>query len=115
MQSLCAYKRWSFVCFLMIRRPPRSTRTDTLFPYTTLFRSTPCGMVVVLEGGLRRGSGQQQQDEHQVGNGWAGRQGERMHDQLHGARPVAMNVQAGTTTRAKLGRASGRERGCQYV
>src|SRR3546814_19805783 len=29
--------RWIF--FLMIRRPPRSTRTDTLFPYTTLFRS----------------------------------------------------------------------------
>src|SRR3546814_8122054 len=27
------------LCFLMIRRPPRSTRTDTLFPYTTLFRS----------------------------------------------------------------------------
>src|SRR3546814_10602956 len=30
----------------MIRRPPRSTRTDTLFPYTTLFRSAavrPCG------------------------------------------------------------------------
>src|SRR3546814_15125059 len=26
-------------CFLMRRRPPRSTRTDTLFPYTTLFRS----------------------------------------------------------------------------
>src|SRR3546814_11510172 len=37
--------------FLMIRRPPRSTRTDTLFPYTTLFRSrntwcrcTGCGL-----------------------------------------------------------------------
>src|SRR3546814_4358847 len=29
-----------FFFFLMIRRPPRSTRTDTLFPYTTLFRST---------------------------------------------------------------------------
>src|SRR3546814_16205364 len=29
------------VFFLMIRRPPRSTRTDTLFPYTTLFRSAP--------------------------------------------------------------------------
>src|SRR3546814_13464521 len=27
--------------FLMIRRPPRSTRTDTLFPYTTLSRSKP--------------------------------------------------------------------------
>src|SRR3546814_3208999 len=30
------------VFFLMIRLPPRSTRTDTLFPYTTLFRSR-CG------------------------------------------------------------------------
>src|SRR3546814_10819313 len=30
-----------FFFFLMIRRPPRSTRTDTLFPYTTLFRSSP--------------------------------------------------------------------------
>src|SRR3546814_14893942 len=32
---------YCFRCFffLMIRRPPRSTRTDTLFPYTTLFRS----------------------------------------------------------------------------
>src|SRR3546814_18531251 len=28
-----------FIFFLMIRRPPRSTRTDTLLPYTTLFRS----------------------------------------------------------------------------
>src|SRR3546814_15189482 len=31
------------VFFLMIRRPPRSTRTDTLFPYTTLFRSESAG------------------------------------------------------------------------
>src|SRR3546814_5453486 len=30
---------WLDLFFLMIRRPPRSTRTDTLFPYTTLFRS----------------------------------------------------------------------------
>src|SRR3546814_9030859 len=30
-------------CFLRIRRPPRSTRTDTLFPYTTLFRSRRAG------------------------------------------------------------------------
>src|SRR3546814_18786476 len=30
-----------FLFFLMIRRPPRFTRTDTLFPYTTLFRSLP--------------------------------------------------------------------------
>src|SRR3546814_1280707 len=32
----------------MIRRPPRSTRTDTLFPYTTLFRSRPYSGVNVL-------------------------------------------------------------------
>src|SRR3546814_8873351 len=32
----------------MIRRPPRSTRTDTLFPYTTLFRSPRLGIGLVL-------------------------------------------------------------------
>src|SRR3546814_3989178 len=32
---------WIVFLFLMIRRPPRSTRTDTLLPYTTLFRSVP--------------------------------------------------------------------------
>src|SRR3546814_18187791 len=36
---MCYYACCFF--FLMIRRPPRSTRTDTLFPYTTLFRSDP--------------------------------------------------------------------------
>src|SRR3546814_5821417 len=35
--------------FLMIRRPPRSTRTDTLFPYTTLFRSK--ALSAILTGG----------------------------------------------------------------
>src|SRR3546814_2168419 len=46
-----------FFFFLMIRRPPRSTRTDTLFPYTTLFRSgarldaaRPLNFVRALEG-----------------------------------------------------------------
>src|SRR3546814_15905752 len=34
-----------FFYFLMIRRPPRSTRTDTLFPYTTLFRSANADLV----------------------------------------------------------------------
>src|SRR3546814_11107583 len=36
------------VFFLMIRRPPRSTRTDTLFPYTTLFRSPHPQLVPLL-------------------------------------------------------------------
>src|SRR3546814_6439236 len=38
-------------CFvLMIRRPPRSTRTDTLFPYTTLFRSDVGLVLAIAEG-----------------------------------------------------------------
>src|SRR3546814_15422877 len=57
----------SFVFFfLMIRRPPRSTRTDTLFPYTTLFRS-------------RRGN----------------RLGVDVHDAFHGAAGVCLAVGAG--------------------
>src|SRR3546814_1121535 len=38
----------------MIRRPPRSTRTATLFPYTTLFRSVACELEVDAEVRLRR-------------------------------------------------------------
>src|SRR3546814_5812395 len=41
----------------MIRRPPRSTRTDTLFPYTTLFRSaqigkTACALPIAVEAAI---------------------------------------------------------------
>src|SRR3546814_4118038 len=48
----------------MIRRPPRSTRTDTLFPYTTLFRSvsrtvlTKCGPQIYVAGPARRSARQ---------------------------------------------------------
>src|SRR3546814_20544778 len=45
----------------MIRRPPRSTRTDTLFPYTTLFRSfqRPRAKILDQDIGLRREIGKQ--------------------------------------------------------
>src|SRR3546814_13483306 len=76
----------------MIRRPPRSTRTDTLFPYTTLFRSEvflggaepveQVGVVGVLEleegpllGGLTRVGGVE---------GREGVVGRRVHEGLHG-------------------------------
>src|SRR3546814_1279797 len=39
-----------FIFFLMIRRPPRTTRTDTLFPYTTLWQ--PEGAVEHVERGV---------------------------------------------------------------
>src|SRR3546814_13471228 len=49
--SVCdTVSHFCFFFFLMIRRPPRSTRTDTLVPYTTLFRSVPAGP----QGGLDR-------------------------------------------------------------
>src|SRR3546814_6034723 len=47
----------------MIRRPPRSTRTDTLFPYTTLFRSSWSGTGTP----LRRERGQLVVDRRQPG------------------------------------------------
>src|SRR3546814_11344095 len=50
--------RCSCFFFLMIRRPPRSTRTDTLFPYTTLFRSVTGEVAVVkLDGNATAGTG----------------------------------------------------------
>src|SRR3546814_6365984 len=53
----------SFLFFLMIRRPPRSTRTDTLFPYTTLFRSRGfTHQHPARSDNLSRKSGQRQRD-----------------------------------------------------
>src|SRR3546814_4270722 len=50
----------------MIRRPPRSTRTDTLLPYTTLFRSLDVGNSDGggrrLVGGVARGNGQKDRE-----------------------------------------------------
>src|SRR3546814_19925671 len=49
--------------FLMIRRPPRSTRTDTLFPYTTLFRS-----LEQVPGGHDDAADHRQRREHDHGH-----------------------------------------------
>src|SRR3546814_14815312 len=65
-----------YICtlfFLMIRRPPRSTRTDTLFPYTTLFRSLNPGKTVHMmdihaEKGMQCADCHFAQDSH--GNGY---------------------------------------------
>src|SRR3546814_20143693 len=40
------------IFFLMLRRPPRSTRTYTLFPYTTLFRSVRCRRAQLRQGAV---------------------------------------------------------------
>src|SRR3546814_4487534 len=64
----------------MIRRPPRSTRTDTLFPYTTLFRSA------VGADDARRGGAQFGQDEQK---GFAEREGGVGLDQKARSRQIA--------------------------
>src|SRR3546814_19477860 len=57
------------VFFLMIRRPPRSTRTDTLFPYTTLFRSPEAWVSRVGVGQRDTGVGIQSGHAEQVAAG----------------------------------------------
>src|SRR3546814_11298540 len=119
----------------MIRRPPRSTRTDTLFPYTTLFRS-----LLVLEAAFQKNLDNP--------SPWAGeyqRRGGRfftdnsnfsviqeMQDALYDSPIVdAMAALMGTDqvwlyydqiffregdeVSTEIGRASCRERGCEYV
>src|SRR3546814_10322344 len=54
----------------MIRRPPRSTRTDTLFPYTTLFRSEEAREAV--EPSASAGDERSAEDEQQVPDDAAG-------------------------------------------
>src|SRR3546814_13072009 len=46
------YIRFCSFFFLRIRRPPRATRTDTLFPYTTLFRSGVLGRLAGIDAAL---------------------------------------------------------------
>src|SRR3546814_16253051 len=69
---LCISFSFSVVFFfLMIRRPPRSTRTDTLFPYTTLFRSTALALPEAY-GGLDLGLVELGLIAHQAGRTLSG-------------------------------------------
>src|SRR3546814_16397344 len=122
----------------MLRRPPRSTRTDTLFPYTTLFRSiVPSSHVRMPAVGLNpRRTGLLQalrlmgadivvDREREAGGEPVGDLVVR-HVPLHGIElPVALVpdmidefpllfVAASAPSGCKIGRPSGRARGCQY-
>src|SRR3546814_19637839 len=85
-----------FFFFLMIRRPPRSTRTDTLFPYTTRFRSQADAVDQgrhsrriwadpgpYLSGGCRRGRRCRQFDEQYVERGFDRRRHEYVRSEEH--------------------------------
>src|SRR3546814_11242480 len=102
----------------MIRRPPRSKRTDTLFPYTTLVRSAPApgSDVVALHGG--NGVQRPLQRQREAVGAVLGR---RRSDIVAPVPVLAQDRRdkAGTGVREgredKIGRASCRERVCQYV
>src|SRR3546814_12293258 len=76
--------------FLMIRRPPRSTRTDTFFPYTTLFRSVGAEQAVEAVAGLVRADGGRELGEDAFeGFGLVGLHAQRCDDadRAHGETP----------------------------
>src|SRR3546814_15463009 len=111
----------------MIRRPPRSTRTDTLFPYTTLFRSeqerTP-GAVGQDEEQQAARDGDRAVGERAVGQHrfepWlrdprTEHEQEDRDDAAFGGRPDRLIAERRGRFGAEIGRASCWERVCQYV
>src|SRR3546814_14995637 len=105
----------------MIRRPPRSTRTDTLFPYTTLFRS-------MIDEVLRWAKDNKGEPGKPIPNIDAFGDGEMWDSgmkHLYGMRiEGAVKLPAGSTlfavssndgVRVQIGRATGRGRVCQYT
>src|SRR3546814_15961747 len=96
-----------FVFFLMIRRPPRSTRTDTLFPYTTLFRSkngTGEGFLAVTPDGTK------------YWFDWMAQYGEpKLGEPGPSHSPIWTRKKNVLYATKEIGRASCRERVCQYV
>src|SRR3546814_18370505 len=104
----------------MIRRPPRSTRTDTLFPYTTLFRSPITS--VTREEIDRQGITSAEQllmYLNVAGNGsdnLASNSGIVHEDQRGNNGVSGANLRGqGADATLEIGRASCRERVCQYV
>src|SRR3546814_19945221 len=113
------------VFFLMIRRPPRSTRTDTLFPYTTLFRSAECEALQHAEQNdddRRRDADARRRRNHADAGGCDAHQGDGDEESIFTPEPVAEEAEQhrpqgpeAETDREEIGRASCRERVCQYV
>src|SRR3546814_15392928 len=108
--------------FLMIRRPPRSTRTDTLFPYTTLFRSTFINAerrIQLIRKVIEPRAGMA---DWEVTMALSNALGYPMHydhpsqimDEIARLTPTFAGVSF-ARLEEKIGRASCRERVCQYV
>src|SRR3546814_19775794 len=123
--------------FLMIRRPPRSTRTDTLFPYSTLFRSAgsvdrqslctvglcrdPCARAQSARRRAHAGAARRPDSLGQLRTAVAGRHPLRravaavVHRRAHATRAVLLPVRTDRDGVVVIGRASCRETVCRYV
>src|SRR3546814_20221480 len=102
----------------MIRRPPRSTRTDTLFPYTTLFRSAEAGDGEIAHHlAVVHHDAAVEHDAARLAAGLAGRELPELAGMDMGIVDAGVVRQVGHVLRqaAQIGRASCRERVCQYV
>src|SRR3546814_12105342 len=115
----------------MIRRPPRSTRTDTLFPYTTLFRSLATGRTALSRADQMLREALRAADEAALALERLNGKREQLESRLNEARTDFTSASAEhdaakagrsrlpdgneTEPRVEIGRASCRERVCQYV
>src|SRR3546814_12208608 len=104
----------------MIRRPPRSTRTDTLFPYTTLFRSLAVGQMAGARGeDGARGDGAARRDRGfcELAHGGAMDRPARRHGGGLGRRDLRRRYARHRLALGlrEIGRASCRERVGTYV
>src|SRR3546814_20709246 len=104
----------------MIRRPPRSTRTDTLFPYTTLFRSNrPERLSGGFGADVRKSLAQRQAWlveqglAQQEGQGIRTRRNLLLVLQQRELDRTSRQIEQETGLGYEIGRASCRERGCQ--
>src|SRR3546814_20735779 len=101
----------------MIRRPPRSTRTDTLFPYTTLFRSAKIPLIASDTDSVKRGAiAALGVNYHDLGL----QTGKMVIKILKGQKPGELASETSDKLElfdnpGEIGRASCRERVCQYV
>src|SRR3546814_18211456 len=105
------------IFFLMIRRPPRSTRTDTLFPYTTLFRSLEARKLLDRPFDVLRPVVLAVDDDHVLGAADDEDIAVGHVSHVAGVQPSVLEAGFGRFRIAEIeiGRASCRESVCQYV
>src|SRR3546814_14818980 len=99
----------------MIRRPPRCTRTDPRFPYTTLFRAA--GAVAAMEAQRLNDPLSNKKRAGEAGSSWGCRVGGSLKRSgaAEGREPAGRSPKRGRLREGEIGRAACRERVCHYV